>query len=126
MAKELDMHVEGYTNYRSLVDGVLSGKPCVILYTSSRLDGVPWCPDCRAAEPVVAKALTKSEGVKYFVRAMVGDRNTWKSADCAFRTDPRLLLTCIPTLIRWDESGQLARLEDQQCADPGQLAKFLS
>ena len=39
---------------------------------------------------------------------------SWKDSNCIFRTDNRLKLTCVPTLMKW---GTSMRLLDNQCGD---------
>nr|CAD7397147.1 unnamed protein product [Timema poppensis] len=68
----------------------------------------------QVAEPLVEKAITTLDDDKYFVHVGVGGRDTWKDPNCVFRKDSRLLLTSVPTLLRW---GGTERLGDKECAD---------
>lgn len=43
-------------------------------------------------------------------QVMVGDRPTWKAADHPFRTDVRLAVAGVPTLVQWTPSGVGMRL----------------
>nr|CAD7437654.1 unnamed protein product [Timema bartmani] len=68
----------------------------------------------QVAEPLVEKVITTLDDNKYFVHVGVGGRDTWKDPNCVFRKDSRLLLTSVPTLLRW---GGTERLGDKECAD---------
>jgi hypothetical protein len=52
-------------------------------------------------------SIAPAEG--YFLRVKVGPRDLWKDKDCPFRTNMKLRLQSIPTLIRW---GTVKRLAD--------------
>jgi hypothetical protein len=52
------------------------------------------------------------------LRVKVGNRDQWKSKDSPFRTDPKLKLTSIPTLVVWDTSK---RLSDSQLTNPSNI-----
>lgn len=41
----------------------------------------------------------------------VGEKAEWKDRGHPFRTRPNLVLTCIPTLMRWSNHGWTARLD---------------
>nr|CAD7401318.1 unnamed protein product [Timema cristinae] len=77
----------------------------------------------KAAEPLVEKAITTLDDDKYFVHVGVGGRDTWKDPNCVFRKDSRLLLTSVPTLLRW---GGTERLGDKECADLETLKLLLA
>ena len=49
------------------------------------------------------------------VSVQVGDKASWRSKDHPFRTDPRLHLTSIPTLMHWkaDDTQPGKRLDKQ-------------
>jgi len=44
------------------------------------------------------------------VQVLVGDRATWKSPEHPFRTDERLAVSGIPTLVHWTADGVGERL----------------
>lgn len=53
----------------------------------------------------------------------VGDRPTWKDANCKFRKDPETFLQVIPTLVRWKNPQ---RLEGPQLENEGLLEMFFT
>ncbi|GAB6027751.1 hypothetical protein CHUAL_001989 [Chamberlinius hualienensis] len=73
--------------------------------------GLPWCPDCVKAEPVVDEALKTAPSDAVFVHVDVGERNYWKDQSNSFRTDSRLKIKCVPTLLKY---GTAKRLEEEQ------------
>ncbi|KAK4875211.1 hypothetical protein RN001_011633 [Aquatica leii] len=107
-------HVEGYDNFCELMNNFKDVTETIHVYFSgSKLpSGISWCDDCVRAFPVVEAALSKADTNSHFIYVEVGDRPTWKSAECPFRKDKRTRLLVIPTLIRW---GQPQRLEGDQC-----------
>eukprot|EP01120_Amphizonella_sp_Union-15-10_P010877 TRINITY_DN4510_c0_g1_i1.p1 TRINITY_DN4510_c0_g1~~TRINITY_DN4510_c0_g1_i1.p1 ORF type:complete len:326 (+),score=63.15 TRINITY_DN4510_c0_g1_i1:78-1055(+) len=86
-------------------------------------DGKSWCPDCVAAEPCVFSRLDKLEsGILLECRV---DRDKYKgNPDFAYRTDPRIKLAAIPTLIEWGKKGPIKTLVEGQCADEDLVAEF--
>ena len=53
--------------------------------------GVSWCPDCVAADPVIAAALKQVEDDVVFVHCAVGQRGFWKDQSNVFRCDVALV-----------------------------------
>ncbi|KAF4529204.1 hypothetical protein B566_EDAN011450 [Ephemera danica] len=54
----------------------------------------------------------------HFITVLL-QRDFWKDQKCVFRTDSRLRLTCIPTLMRWPRSQE--KLQEAECANPALL-----
>lgn len=73
--------------------------------------GNSWCPDCVAAKPVLEDALKKAPQDTTLVMCYI-ERAIWKDMKNPFRTDEKLKLTCVPTLLKW---GTTQRLDDAQC-----------
>ncbi|KAK9415215.1 hypothetical protein SUNI508_02063 [Seiridium unicorne] len=59
--------------------------------------GKPWCPDVRAAIPIVQKYFEKRS--EEILVVSVGQRPEWKKADNPFRTDWEL--KAIPTMVKY-------------------------
>jgi hypothetical protein len=70
--------------------------------------GEAWCPDVRRTLPAVRKAVADAGGT--LLEVLVGDRPTWKSQDHPFRTDLRLRVAGVPTLVHWTADGAGERL----------------
>ncbi|XP_026283399.1 thioredoxin domain-containing protein 17 [Frankliniella occidentalis] len=86
--------------------------------------GKSWCPDCVKAEPVVEEVMkTSAASNAHFLHVSVGDRSAWRDPNCSFRTDARLKLTCIPTLLRW---GTSEKLLEEDCAIKQKVADFIA
>lgn len=94
--------------------------PLFILFTGKKSivsnDGdnkISWCPDCVRAEPIINAALdTISDG--YVLYECDVDREPYRTKDYIYRTDTRIGLTCVPTLMKWSNNKCIARLNDSQ------------
>jgi len=108
--------VEGYDAFCDLIGDLEAQDKRVYVYFSGSkgADGKSWCPDCVKAMPVVEKALERAENIQ-FVYVGVGDRAFWKDPKCPFRTDERLRLKRVPTLMVW---GQSEKVEEAECSNP--------
>ncbi|PNF14252.1 Thioredoxin domain-containing protein 17 [Cryptotermes secundus] len=108
--------VEGYDAFCNLIGELeTQGKPVVVYFSGSKgEDGKSWCSDCVKAMPVVEKAVEDAEDI-HFVYVGVGDRKFWKDPKCPFRTDKRLRLKSVPTLMVW---GQSEKVEEAECSNP--------
>uniref|UniRef100_A0A0K0EF16 Thioredoxin domain-containing protein 17 n=3 Tax=Strongyloides stercoralis TaxID=6248 RepID=A0A0K0EF16_STRER len=113
----------GFTNtsvdgYEELKETILSnaGKRMFVLFTGSKdKDGVSWCPDCVAAEPIIEEAIERdltNEENTTFITCYVGDRAYWKDRENPFRKDEEFKVDCIPTLIEIGVKGK--RLVEEQ------------
>eukprot|EP00897_Mesotaenium_endlicherianum_P010489 jgi/Mesen1/9469/ME000063S08924 len=106
----------------------LDGKSDVfVLFLGNNLaeTGESWCPDCRAADPVISKVFGTSPRNMTLVRVYVGDKPTWKDPLNPFRSTP-YRVTGVPTLARW-ESGKIAEgaLGDLQAQDEKLVRRLL-
>jgi len=108
--------VTGYDELKNTVEKYGKDKRIFILFCGAKdSQGHSWCPDCVAAEKPIeetVKSSLPSNGV--FIECSVGDRASWKDPNCSFRTDSKLRLTNIPTLIEW---GTTKRLTEGQLLD---------
>lgn len=48
------------------------------------------------------------------LRTYVGDRPTWRNSQHPWRVDSTFRLKGVPTLIKWENDGVKARLEDHE------------
>nr|ABK63289.1 thioredoxin-related protein 14 [Branchiostoma belcheri tsingtauense] len=105
--------VEGLSAFLEVVEKH-KGKTIFALFTGSHdAQGKSWCPDCVAADPVVEECVKGAPEDAVFITCSVGDRAMWKDQQNEFRTHPKLKLTSVPTLMRW-ETPQ--RLMEEDCA----------
>lgn len=93
--------------------------PLFILFTGKKSIGsngdnkISWCPDCVRAEPIINAALdATSDG--YVLYECDVDRESYRTKDYIYRTDARIGLTCVPTLMKWSNNKCIARLNDSQ------------
>ncbi|CAI2349466.1 unnamed protein product [Caenorhabditis sp. 36 PRJEB53466] len=111
---------QGYEAFQEVLQSIGKGQRVVALFTGSKnlSTGLSWCPDCVVAEPVVESVLADpavaSQDV-HFVTVFVGNREVWRDPAVGFRTDPKLKLTCIPTLL--EVGNKAKRLLEAQMND---------
>ena len=87
----------------------------VLVWVQSELvDGVPWCPDTRAALPILEAALYRATGSPIVLVNVDVVRSQYKDLDYAYRKDPELKLAGVPTLYRWGRDGPQQRLQERQ------------
>ena len=114
MAQKLD--VTGFDAFIQKYEELKSTNKTIIGMFSGGKDentGKSWCPDCVVAQPVVDEALQKASSDTIYIYCSVGGRDFWKDKSNVFRTDSRLRLKSVPTLIKF---GTPQRLEEAQCA----------
>lgn len=109
--------VNGIEEFNSKYDSLKSSKKSIIAMFSGGKDpatGKSWCPDCVVAQPIVDSVVASASDQFIYIYCSVGGRDFWKDKNCIFRTDPRLRLKSVPTLLKM---GTPQRLEEEQCAD---------
>lgn len=91
-------------------------RPLFVLFSGSKnaSTGVSWCPDCVAADPIIDSVLQSLDGGCVLLACSV-DREPYRTPDYAYRVDPNIKLTCVPTLMKWSRGKAIARLNDSQC-----------
>ncbi|VVC88849.1 unnamed protein product [Leptidea sinapis] len=82
--------IKGYEDFVKYVESLdINGPPVFVYFSGSKnADGNSWCPDC------------------------VEEKYNICNKACPFRTDSRIKLMVIPTLIKWKG---VQRLEGSQC-----------
>ncbi|KAH9489333.1 Thioredoxin domain-containing protein 17 [Bulinus truncatus] len=108
MVRQITVH--GYEALSKALSG-LQGTVYILFSGSADDSGVSWCPDCVKADPVINRNLDKAPEDSSFIHCYVGDRSYWKKPDNEFRKDPKLLVKCVPTLLKY---GSPQRLEEEQ------------
>ncbi|CAF3971966.1 unnamed protein product [Rotaria sp. Silwood2] len=103
----------GYEQLKKTLENYGKDKRVFVLFSGAKdSQGHSWCPDCVLAEKPVeetVKSSLPSNGI--FIECSVGDRArfvfSWKDPNSRFRTDSKLRLTNIPTLIEWETTKRL-------------------
>jgi thiol-disulfide isomerase/thioredoxin len=92
-----------------------NGRQLFVLFTGTKdaSTGLSWCSDCVRAEPVIDAALEKADGGCVLLVCTV-DRAPYRAPEYQYRTDPRIKLACVPTLMKWNNGKALLRLNDSQ------------
>ena len=123
MAPSKDLVCEGLQACLEMIEAQTDAERIFLLCCAS-IDpetGKPWCPDCRAAEPVIngLKSLLKPGDVYILCRAY--DKQTWKDPNNEFRSHPKFLMKTVPSLWQW---GKPMRIEDEAAADAELVTKL--
>ena len=87
----------------------------VLVWVQSELvDGVPWCPDTRAALPLLESALYRAAGPPIVLVVADVVRRDYIESTYAYRRHPELKLAGVPTLYRWGRKGVVKKLQEGQ------------
>ncbi|CAD7703180.1 unnamed protein product [Ostreobium quekettii] len=65
--------------------------------------GESWCGDTNRALPIARELVREAGGT--LLEVAVGSRPVWKDEHHPFRHDPELHLTCVPTMIHWQDGA---------------------
>ena len=116
--------VKGFTAVLdNVIVGANSNTAYYVLFVGAKVfeTNESWCIDCRNADPILDKAfeLFLSENTDKSIHLLVCDvaRDEYRKPDFPFRLDPRIKLTCVPTLIKYSAKShnEIGRLNDSQC-----------
>nr|XP_026695959.1 thioredoxin domain-containing protein 17-like [Ciona intestinalis] len=115
-----EIKVQGFDEFMSaVVSPDIKDKIIICLFTGDKDEnGKSWCPDCVTSEPIVRKSLEliKDDDSFVFVYCSVGGRAFWKDKSNPFRTNDKLKLNGVPTLMKWGFPNEKL-VEDQISAD---------
>jgi len=104
--------VVGYEAFKKRIEELTAAhQKVVVLFTGSKTDDErrkSWCPDCNDLEDVFKSFKVKFKPQGFLLTVDVGNRDQWKSPTTPFRTDPKLKLTSIPTLLVWGTQKRLS------------------
>ncbi|XP_076453219.1 thioredoxin domain-containing protein 17-like [Babylonia areolata] len=115
-----EIHVEGFDAFNKAIEDN-KGKTVFALFSGSKdANGANWCPDCVAAEPVIARNVKFAPEDAVLIHCGVGERSFWKDQKNVFRTS-KLSLKSVPTLLKM---GTSQRLEEAQCAKDDLVQMF--
>lgn len=100
--------VTGYENFIAKIQELeKAGREVYCVFSGSKdANGKSWCPDCVTAEPVIRGCLKNMPEGSVFVYCQVGERAYWKDKSNDFRTNPKMKLTGVPTLMKWGSPNQ--------------------
>jgi len=118
--------LEGFAAFEEVYAELNGSDKDVFLLFSGSLDpatGKSWCPDCVTAEPVIDAAMASAPDDAIFVHIHVGPRDFWKDPSCVFRTDPRVRLKGVPTLLKL---GSQERLQEEQLMNKSLVEMLVS
>lgn len=117
---------EDFESALAEVEGKQARHTYLLFYASEDpATGRSWCPDCVRAKPLIDEALRKSTESTALLVAFV-DRQPYRTPEYLYRTDPRIDLRCVPTLIRWDEGKKVHQLNDVQCQNPDLIEELFT
>lgn len=85
-------------------------------------NGRSWHAESNTVERAVSFMLKKLQIGGFFLQVHVGSRLEWMDADNAFKKDPKIELTTIPTLWVW---GSHKRISGKRCNDVESLYMLL-
>jgi thiol-disulfide isomerase/thioredoxin len=123
--KQLCPHPKDFKNaFNSVLELSNNGPngkiPLYLLFTGE------WCPDCQNAYPLITQAFNENSNEYILLECDVKREEYRGNSNYAYRTLPTIAIKCIPTLIKWTDSGIPSRLNDMQCQDIELLRKFIS
>ncbi|KAL5112097.1 Thioredoxin domain-containing protein 17 [Taenia crassiceps] len=83
-----------------------SGRRCFLYFIASPdVTGESWCPDCRIAQKPVEDAVKLLPQNSVFLTIHTGNRKEWKDPNNAFRLEPLLQVSKVPTLMEFGKQG---------------------
>eukprot|EP00245_Coleochaete_scutata_P005344 TRINITY_DN1881_c0_g1_i1.p2 TRINITY_DN1881_c0_g1~~TRINITY_DN1881_c0_g1_i1.p2 ORF type:complete len:129 (+),score=16.20 TRINITY_DN1881_c0_g1_i1:258-644(+) len=99
------VEVKGAENFYSAIAPLEKNSDLFVLFLADTdpETGLSWCPDTVRADPIIMETFRNTAKSTTLVRVYVGDRPTWKDPNHPFRHDPKIMLTGVPTLMRWQE-----------------------
>ncbi|KXJ86364.1 hypothetical protein Micbo1qcDRAFT_140279 [Microdochium bolleyi] len=96
------------------------GTQYVVFFAS----GEPsWCPDCRDAVPAL-EAVFGSDSAPAAHLVRVGERPEWRTPDNKYRNAP-WNVNCVPSVVRYEDGREVARLGDQESQQESALRKLI-
>ncbi|KAG9396845.1 Protein of unknown function DUF953, thioredoxin-like [Carpediemonas membranifera] len=112
---------------REVRDVEAAGETALLwFYASEREEtGRSWCPDCSAAEPVIAAAMETCRHESYMmIKCAVGLPLAWKDEDHPCRHMTFFDLKRLPTLLRLDHGKVVASVIEGDCSNTALVTEF--
>lgn len=111
--------INSFDTFTTIFDQNAGSKTVIAVFKGSKdaETGISWCDDCEKADPFVHASLDKSpvDPSRLFLNVVVGAREEWKDVPTnPYRTHGQTRVRCIPTLIRYENGSEVARLEEGQ------------
>ncbi|EAW14637.1 DUF953 domain protein [Aspergillus clavatus NRRL 1] len=98
----------------------------VFVTSDDPVTGQSWCPDVRAAWPVLEATFSPADAPRLAV-VEVGQKPEWKDPQNIYRTNWKV--PCIPTLIRYErvheETVETGKLLEGEILDQKKLGEFI-
>ena len=98
-----------YARIQSLTDKVShqdTREQLILLFTATEIPGTDqgWCNDCNYLEAILTNFMRRASHLAgYLVRVKVGSLQEWTDISNPYRTDPKIHLKSIPTLVSLEE-----------------------
>jgi thiol-disulfide isomerase/thioredoxin len=92
-----------HEEFNDLISAIVSEnseRPLFLLFSGEKVDGRSWCPDCVRAEPILLAALEEYSPTSALVVFLVKREEYRNQPGYTYRTNPAVLLKCVPTLHR--------------------------
>ncbi|PSR76031.1 hypothetical protein BD289DRAFT_182106 [Coniella lustricola] len=96
--------------------------PQFFIVYANLVDGVSWCGDCRAAEPVVEAKFGQGKEAAGLGVYFAGDREVWRKADNPWR---KWGVPALPTLYKVTPDGTWSSLVEAEVYDQKKLDAFV-
>ncbi len=126
--KRFDRLVD-YTPLETLLIQLIKDKKTFFFYGASNADqaGKSWCPDCDNAKPFIEKGLKLflNQDTIPFIHCSV-DRDTWRNKSNFYRTNKRLSLKSVPTLIYFEKGVEFGRLVESELCSEDAIKDFFT
>lgn len=111
-------------------DSIFQGLNGIVLalFTGSKdpNTGESWCPDCTSAEPYLNEVINNHPDTQ-FLYCEVGPRDSWRNQPGhPYRININTRVKCVPTLIRYQDKREIARLQERQICNRDILNEFFS
>lgn len=85
--------------------------------------GRSWCPDCTRADPIIDKVMSEVGEKGVLVEAEIRREDLRSNDDYMYKTNKKINLACVPTLINW--ANPKIQLGDSQCQDEALVRTLL-
>ncbi|KAI6174854.1 Thioredoxin domain-containing protein 17 isoform X2 [Aphelenchoides bicaudatus] len=114
--------VNDYDELKKLL-GVLGTEAKFVYFRGNDLEtGLSWCPDCQKSDETVKTKLNESS--LQTIICNVGFKETWKDEKNPFKTDEKLNVGSIPTLLNFTTNERIT--DENELAKADVVGAFLS
>jgi hypothetical protein len=88
-----------------------SPEQVILMFTGDEIPHTDqsWCKDCNYLEGILSSFMRRAKHLAgYLVRVKVGSHDEWRDPSNPYRTDPKIRLKAIPTLLVWNSGKRLS------------------